>query len=179
MTKYLVLILSLVFGAPALAAEEHDFAAVSRLKVDLDAVTELRVVKPVDGITAAGQPDEAGFKVFAENGYVAVIDLRTKEENRGLDEPAFVESLGMEYVAFPISADDITLHKARELDRLLGHYDAPVLVHCASSNRVGALLALRAFNETGDAELALEIGKAGGMTRLENTVKEVLEVKQD
>jgi uncharacterized protein (TIGR01244 family) len=177
MTKYLVLIVSLVFAALALAADEHDLSAVSRLKVDLDAVTELGMVKPVDGITAAGQPDEAGFKVFAENGYVAVIDLRTEEENRGLDEPAFVEGLGMEYVAFPISGDDITLQKARELDRLLGQYDAPVLVHCASSNRVGALLALRTFDETGDVELALETGKAGGMTRLEDTVKEVLEVK--
>lgn len=175
MKKFVILGLSLVvFGAEVLAAEEPDLSAVSRLKVDLEAVSELGVVKPVDGITAAGQPNSAEFKVFAESGYVAVIDLRTAEEERGLDEPAVVEGLGMEYVPFPVSGDDITMQKAKELDKLLNQYDAPVLVHCASSNRVGALLALKFYDETGDAELAIEMGKAGGMTRLEDTVKKVL-----
>ena len=32
-------------------------------------------VAPVDGITAAGQPDKAGFEVFAAAGYTTVIDM--------------------------------------------------------------------------------------------------------
>ena len=49
-------------------------------------------------------------------------------------------------------------------------------MHCGSANRVGALMALETFSETGNAELALEVGKEGGMTRLEGTVKEVMGV---
>ena len=148
--------------------------AESPLKVDLDKVVEQGVVAPVDGITAAGQPDEAAFKVFADSGYVAVIDMRTAGEDRGLDEVPVVEGLGMEYVAFPIGKEDITNDKAAELDALLEQYDGPVLLHCGSANRVGALLALREFQATGDVETALEAGREGGMTRLEGTVIEVL-----
>lgn len=175
MMKRTVLFLVFVLGAACSPATEVDLTAVSSLKVDLDAVVELGQVYPVDGITSAGQPDEAGFRVFAQEGYVAVVDIRTDEEDRGLDEPATVEQLGMEYISFPIGRDDITLEKAAELNAVLARYDEPVLVHCASANRVGALFALQTFSETGDAELALEAGREGGMTRLEDTVKEVIE----
>jgi len=176
MTKRLVLFLAVVLSAACSTADEGDLSAVSSLKVDLDAVVELGTVKPVDGITSAGQPDEAGFGVFAKEGYVAVIDLRTAGEDRGLDEPAVVKALGMEYVSMPIGRDDITIEKAQELGSLLKQYDGPVLVHCGSANRVGALFALKAFSDTGDADLALEIGRAGGMTRLEGAVKEEIGV---
>jgi uncharacterized protein (TIGR01244 family) len=176
MTKRLVLFLAVILSAVGAIADEGDSSAVSSLKVDLDAVVKLGEVHPVDGVTSAGQPDEAGFSVFAEEGYVAVIDIRTEGEDRGLDEPSVVADLGMEYVSMPIGRDDITVEKANELGKLLEQYDEPVLVHCASANRVGALMALKAFSDTGDAELALEVGRAGGMTRLEGTVKEVMGV---
>lgn len=177
MTRQLALFLLLVLSACTGVANDDDAGGVGGLKVDLAAVAETGKVSPVDGISAAGQPDEAGFRVFAENGYVAVIDLRTAGESRGLDEPAVVEGLGMEYVPLPIGRDDITMEKARELDALLDQYDAPVLVHCASSNRVGALLALKTFDETGDAELSLETGRAGGLRSLEGKVREVMGVE--
>lgn len=176
MTQRLALFLLLALSACTGAAND-DAGGVSSLKVDLAAVAETGKVRPVDGISTAGQPNEAEFRVFADNGYVAVIDLRTAGEGRGLDEPAVVESLGMDYVALPIGRDDITMEKARELDALLDQYDAPVLVHCASANRVGALLALKTFDETGDAELSLEKGRAGGLKSLEGAVREVMGVK--
>lgn len=176
MIRRIVIMAALVLVVGPANADGHDLGAVSSLKVDLDAVVELGTVRPVDGITAAGQPDAAALEVFARQGYAAVIDLRTEGEDRGLDEKAVVEGLGMEYVVLPITRDDINFDSAKELDRLLSRYDEPVLVHCASSNRVGALLALRLYQATGDAELALEMGRAGGLTSLEGTVKEVLGV---
>jgi uncharacterized protein (TIGR01244 family) len=176
MTKRLALLVLLALSACTGDANEADLTGVSSLKVDLAAVSETGKVVPVDGISAAGQPDEAQFKVFADNGYVAVIDLRTEGEDRGLDEPVVVEGLGMEYVSLPIGRDDITIEKARELDALMSAYDAPVLVHCASSNRVGALFALQQFDKTGDAELSLETGRAGGLKSLEDRVKEEMGV---
>ncbi len=173
----LVFILALILTATCSTADEGNPGAVNSLKVDLDAVVALGEVTPVDGITSAGQPDEAGFRVFAENGYAAVIDIRTDGEDRGLDEPAVVEALGMEYVSFPVGRGDITVEKAAELDALLQQYDEPVLVHCGSANRVGALFALQAFSETGDAELALEVGRQGGLTGHEDIVKEAMKVE--
>lgn len=174
MIQRLILFVFLALCACTGVANEDGASGVSSLKVDLAAVARTGKVVPVDGITSAGQPDADQFKVFADNGYAAVIDLRTAGEGRGLDEPAVVEGLGMEYVSLPIGRDDITMEKARELDALIDQFDGPVLVHCASANRVGALLALKTYDETGDAETALETGRAGGLKSLEGAAREAM-----
>ncbi len=167
-----VVMLALAFGA---GAQEADLAPVTSLKVDLEQVVRLGTVAPVDGITAAGQPDKAALEVFTDAGYATVIDIRAEDENRGFEEAAFVEELGMHYVAFPIdSEDDVSFDSARKLDELLQQYPGPVLVHCASGNRVGALIALRASLNGADDEQALALGREGGLTRLEDVVKKRL-----
>lgn len=163
---YLAVVLAGVLAMAALADE---------LKVDLQAVVASGDVHPVDGISAAGQPDADAFKVFADRGYAAVIDLRAEHEPRGLDEQAVVEGLGMDYVLMPIvDAAAINFDNARRLDELLKQYDGPVLIHCGSSNRVGALLALRESLNGADDASALQAGRDGGLTGLEGRVVEVL-----
>jgi len=170
MTK---LLLAMILAA-GLSAAWADADTAPELKVDLAAVVSTGEVVPVDGMTSAGQPDEAAFGVFAKQGYTTVIDLRTEGEDRGIDEPEVVEGLGMEYISLPIGRDDINLENAQFLDRLLESADGPVLVHCGSGNRVGALLALRESLNGADDEAAHEYGRQGGMTGLEGTVKEAL-----
>ena len=48
-------------------------------------------------------------------------------------------------------------------------------MHCASGNRVGALMALRASQNGASAEEAMAAGKAAGLTRLEPVVAKRLE----
>jgi protein tyrosine phosphatase (PTP) superfamily phosphohydrolase (DUF442 family) len=85
------------------------------------------------------------------------------------------EELGLHYVAFPIASEDaISFASAKKLDELLQQYPGPVLVHCASGNRVGALLALRASLDGADDEQALKLGREGGLTRLEDLVRKRL-----
>lgn len=128
--------------------------------------------EPAEAITAAGQPNESGLRELADSGYAAVIDLRAEGEDRGLDEQTVVENLGMDYVSLPIEGRGaISFENAKKLDQILGKYDEPVLVHCGSSNRVGALFALREKMNGADDEDALAFGKSAGMTSLEDTVK--------
>lgn len=157
-------------------AEQVVPGATSGIHVEVAKVVATGAVKPVDGITSAGQPDEAAFRVFADAGYVAVIDMRGPDEDRELnDEPAFVEALGMDYIAFPIVGKDaINFEVAKELDGLLEAFDGPVLVHCASGNRVGALLALRHSLGGASIDETLAYGKNAGMTRLEPVVRKLL-----
>jgi len=157
------------------AAFSEDKQIASSLKVNLYDVIDAGVVQPVNGITAAGQPDKAALEVFAGNGYSTVIDLRGEQEDRGLDEAAVVEALGMEYITFPITGlEAISFESAGKLDQLIASADGPVLVHCGSSNRVGALLALRKSLAGADDETSLAYGIEGGLTSLEGRVKEVL-----
>lgn len=176
------LITGLVVCALALGAvaDETDLGAVTSLKVDLDQVVELGTVSSVDGITSAGQPDEAALEVFADAGYATVIDLRGAGEDRGFDEAAVVEDLGLHYVTLPIAGKDaISFDNARKLDGLLKEYPGPVLVHCGSGNRVGALLALRASLDGADDEKALALGREGGLSSLEGVVRERLDENSD
>lgn len=166
----------LVCGGILLSGCARNIEAVpaSPLMVNLQSVVETGAVQPVNGITSAGQPGQAAFKVFADSGYAAVIDLRTDRENRGIDEQAVVRDLGMDYLSLPIGGDDVSFESARALDKLLSAYDEPVLVHCASANRVGALLALRASLKGADDRSAIELGKQGGLKGLEPRVREIL-----
>ena len=70
------------------------------------------------------------------------------------------------------SADDITFDKAAVLGQILADNEGPVLIHCASANRVGALFALREILLGASNDEALALGKTAGMTRLESVVRE-------
>ena len=96
---------------------------------------------PLEGVATAGQPSGEHLRSVAEAGYRAVLDLRTPEEPRGLDEPEEVREAGMEYVGLPVSPDTLdeeTFDRFRDL--MNDPERRPALVHCSSANRVGALL---------------------------------------
>ena len=97
--------------------------------------------QPLQEVATAGQPEQEDFERLAEAGYKTVVDLRTPEEPRGLDEPEVVRRAGMEYTNIPVGherVDDDAFERFRELMADPGH--RPTLVHCSSANRVGALL---------------------------------------
>jgi uncharacterized protein (TIGR01244 family) len=134
----------------------------------------------LEGITTAGQPSAEALAAVAAAGYKSVIDLRGATEDRGFDEQATVEKLGMSYVNLPVAgAAGVTYANASELDRLLADLPKPVLLHCSTSNRVGALLALRAQQGGADNQSALDFGTANGLVSLKPAVEEKLAVGHD
>lgn len=166
-------ILGLTLLLFALATQADDMSM--GMSVSIDDIVAAGKVVPVDGVTSTGQPTEAALKIIADSGYVAVIDLRTAAEERGIDEPAAVEANGMTYISLPIDgATGVTFDNASKLEQYLAGFEGPVLVHCGGGNRVGALLALRQSQKGADDEAAVAYGIAGGLTRLEPRVREVL-----
>lgn len=134
--------------------------------------------EPLPGITSAGQPSAAGLAALAEDGYTTVIDLRSEQEDRGFDEASTVEGLGMRYVSLPVAGGDgVSYENAAELDRILSEVEGPVLLHCASGNRVGALLSLRAVLNGEDKEDAMTLGTSAGLTSLQPLVEQLLDEK--
>jgi protein tyrosine phosphatase (PTP) superfamily phosphohydrolase (DUF442 family) len=133
--------------------------------------------EPWPGIITAGQPSREEFEVLRDAGVRTVVNLRVPSERGTQDEPEWMEELGLEYISLPVKgAEGLNEEVARELDQVLETTGRPILVHCGSSNRVGAVFALRAFHVDGKSpEEALEIGLASGVTRLESTVREMLE----
>ena len=134
---------------------------------------ELR--QPRDRLLTGGQPDAQQLQDAAKAGVTTVIDLRAPQEDRGYDEQAAAEKLGLRYVRLPINgAGDINEANARTLDRLLKQDAGTTLLHCASGNRAGALLALAAHALGMPAGDALAFGKAAGLGKLEPVVRQRL-----
>jgi uncharacterized protein (TIGR01244 family) len=92
-------------------------------------------------VVTGGQPSAENLQAFKAAGGAVVLDLRDPMEPRPFDEPATAAALGLDYVNLPVgpgSLTDETLGRVR--DTLRGAAGCPVLVHCASGNRVGGAL---------------------------------------
>lgn len=123
----------------------------------------LNATFPEKGILAAGQPTGEQLQVLAEEGYKTVIDLRPDEESRGYDEVGAAKANGLAYVNIPVTMT--SLDKAA-IDRFVAELDKaerPVIVHCASSNRVGALYYAWLREKGMPRDEALAKGKAAGL----------------
>lgn len=151
------------------ASEVIVAVSVNEIRADSSSITGKDYV-------STGQPDAEILSIAKDAGFATVVDLRATGEDRGIDEAAAVEALGMRYFSLPVAGgDDVNFDNAAALDKILAASDGPVLLHCASGNRVGALYALRASLKGANDEEALAAGKAAGLTRLESVVKERLE----
>jgi protein tyrosine phosphatase (PTP) superfamily phosphohydrolase (DUF442 family) len=139
----------------------------------------INAAAPQQNLVTGGQPTLEDLNRLAKRGVKVVINLRTKGEFNKFNERQAVERLGMEYVSIEIDGSDgITPANAIRLDKALGELKQPALVHCASSNRVGGLLAFRAFSlQNKSAEESLQIGKLAGMRSTEKKVKILLGIK--
>lgn len=135
---------------------------------------------PAAQLFTAGQPEAQAWPALARSGVRTVINLRPEAEMAGRDEPAEVAAAGMAYHSIPVDgADGLTLESAHRLWTLLQQAEGDVLVHCASANRAGALLAIAAARHDGLApEEAIAFGRAAGMTGTEARVREVLGAAQ-
>ncbi len=142
----------------------------------------------VHNVLFAGQPTEEGFRLLAERGVNVVINLRPESEMQRaieFDEPALVESLGMDYVHIPMtpatfSADDVQRLQA-SINRPAKVAGEPLrfVIHCRSSNRCGGLWA--AFlheNYPFEEPEAIEYGKLAGL-RSESMIEATKRVMDD
>jgi uncharacterized protein (TIGR01244 family) len=132
---------------------------------------------PAPGLITGGQPTAENLKTMAAAGLKHVINLRPATEDAGFDEASLASQLGLRYTLIPISgAGDLTEENARKLDAAMAaSAGQPTLIHCASSNRVGGLLAVREARVRGKSnEQALAFGRAGGLTKMEPQVAQIL-----
>jgi len=73
----------------------------------------------------------------------------------------------------------MTFANARTFDQLLAKSPRPVLIHCSSGNRVGAMLALRAKLNGASSDQALAFGIAGGLTGSKAAIEQKLALGHD
>jgi len=75
-----------------------------------------------------------------------------------------VEAQGLRFVSVPVSPDTFSLDDVLKVEAVLKDQKAaPVLLYCASSNRVGAVIAVVEYRRGRSKDDALAEGRRAGM----------------
>jgi protein tyrosine phosphatase (PTP) superfamily phosphohydrolase (DUF442 family) len=173
-------------GAPGPESEEPSDGAAQSPSLTAAAPASLGEIQalgldnaanPAPGLITAGQVSRDQFEALVDMGYQRFISLRVPSEDGAGWEEAHVAGSDVSFARIPVSGTTgLTRENVEALDRLLDESaDDGTVLYCASSNRVGALLALRAYWLDGaEADQALELGRRAGMTSLETSVGELM-----
>lgn len=144
-----------------------------------DAVADVpNIHHPTTQHFTGGQPNASQLQAFHRLGVRHLVDLRPPEEAPDLNGAAQTSRAGLAYYHIPIAGgDDLTRDHVAVLDTILKRIDGEkTLLHCASSNRVGAMMALHAaWHEGKNQQEALQLGRDYGMTSLESHVVKQLQ----
>ena len=127
-------------------------------------------------ITAA-QPSASQMDALAAAGFEHFISLRDAgEDGAGWEEQHSAEA-GVSFHRIPVrGASGLTRENVEALAELIDATEgSPTVLYCASSNRVGALLALKAYWLDGATpEDAYALGESAGMRGLSEPVRDML-----
>lgn len=128
----------------------------------------------------SGCPTSDGLEALKARGVKTVIDLRLDKELSD-EYPEFVKSLGMNYIHLPMSSNGMTEEQANAyLDAIRRYGDHPILDHCGSANRAGAMHGLYLATERGlSVEEAVSRARRAGMRNefLERDLRNILEAE--
>lgn len=133
---------------------------------------------PAPQRVASGVLHAGDIAALKKAGVREVINLSAASETPDFDEAAAMRGAGITYRYLPIhGAADLTRDNVIRFDQLLADAgDQLTLTHCASSNRVGAMIALRAAVVGGQStDAALAEGRRWGLKSLEPAVRERLD----
>lgn len=123
-------------------------------------------------IATSGLIGDGGAPLLAAHGFRTVIDMRTANEGTR-EEKALVEAAGMIYVNIPMTVANIGQDHLEAFTKAIEQLPKPVLVHCGSGNRAGAIWASYLISKGTDSEEALAEGRKAGMRPpMEEKVKE-------
>jgi len=125
-------------------------------------IPNYKLVSP--GLAAAGQPTAEGLAQLKGMGFKTVINLRTEKEGTR-EEEAAMAAAGLRYVSVPVTAESLSAQDVDKVAAVLADpASGPVLLHCASSNRVGGVVALLSLRKGRSLEEAEAEGRAAGLT---------------
>jgi uncharacterized protein (TIGR01244 family) len=133
-----------------------------------------RLIRP--GLATAGQPSPETLARLGALGFKTIVNLRTEREGAA-EEKAVVEAQGLRYVWVPVTPDTFSLADVEAVEKVLDDPSAgPVLFHCGSSNRVGAVWAVIQARKGKSLAEADAAGREAGMRspQMEAAVRRVL-----
>ncbi len=129
--------------------------------VDPEKIPYYHVIRP--GLAVGGQPSPEALTRLGEMGFKTIVNLRTRREG-ALEEEEALRALGLDYVWVPVRSSTLSLADVEAVEQVLSDPErAPVLLHCGSSDRVGAVWAVIQVRAGRTLEEAEAAGRAAGL----------------
>ncbi len=114
-------------------------------------------------IATAGRVRDGAVPGLRALGFSTIVDLRGPSEGTGVARKT-VEGAGLRYFNIPVTTAAPTDAQVAEFARIVENpKHAPLLIHCAAANRVGAMWALYRVKKGVPVAMALEEGRTIGM----------------
>ena len=141
---WIAAVLLLAFTAGGIAQVSPSSAERARLdKIQQSLKDDVpRILCLNEDFATAAQPSASAYGKLAANGFHSVLNLRTAEEGADLEtERKLVIASGMRYFSIPVVSAAPRPEQANEFIRVVkDKANHPMLIHCASANRVGAFM---------------------------------------
>jgi uncharacterized protein (TIGR01244 family) len=158
------IIVSSTFLSAASAPQNRD--KLDKIQQNLkDDVPHLLCVD--DRIATGGQPKDSAYSKLKAEGFRAVLNLRTESEGVDLKhEQDEIEKAGLRYINIPFVSSAPKDDKVDEfINAVKDNNNQPILIHCGSANRVGALwMIYRVVDQGWTEEKALDEAIRIGLT---------------
>ncbi|EDP65771.1 hypothetical protein BAL199_03064 [alpha proteobacterium BAL199] len=104
--------------------------------------------------------DRTDIQQAAQNGFGSIVNLRTTAEKQELAPDAegrIAKNQGLAYLHHPVSGDDLSEDAVERFRQKINSLPGPILVHCATGRRSGALVMMHLAIEQGlSGEQAVE-----------------------
>lgn len=122
------------------AAAESEHKAITTEKLEPYECGTITRLHTYGGVFTASQPQPSDFEQAKKGGVKTVINLRHEDEIKDFNEPEVVKGLGLNYINLPWDGPDELSDEVFDRSReLLNTAERPILLHCSSANRVGAV----------------------------------------
>ena len=168
MNRFLLAVtFSSAIALSTVAAQEQDRGRLDQVERYLEADVP-RVLCLDNSFATGGQPSEQAFAKVAASGFRSVLSLRAPGEGIDLTrERSLVEKTGLRYFNIPVVSSAPQAAQADAFIRVVrDKSNHPMLINCATANRVGAFMMIFRVLEQGWSEEkaldeALKIGLRG------------------
>ncbi|MDT8364360.1 MAG: sulfur transferase domain-containing protein [Nitrosomonas sp.] len=133
----------------------------------------MRYQRVAPNIATSGALTNGAIQELIKHDFRTIIDLRTEQEGTN-NERLAIKKTDMAYFNIPVTRDGIDESQLAAFKEVLAQSAAPILLHCATGNRAGAMWTVYRLSEGIPADRAFKEGQSAGMS---NAMTEIIKKK--
>jgi uncharacterized protein (TIGR01244 family) len=161
------------------ASNPYDVAAKHKQAPYGDAMPAIvkNYLRAAPFVGTGGIVDPKGYAELKKLGFKTIVNLNTAKEGAEAEGKG-IKAAGLDYVGIPVSTEAPDANEVAAFSKYVNdpkYY--PILVHCESANRVGAMWALYRAENGVPPEIAVQEGRTVGLKpSREGAVREILKL---